>query len=274
MKYGEWRHETSTGNGAVQVINIAKQIIRNNDKNPIIYVETPFEQSMCLTIPGITFENIKFFENKEVEYDTANWGGYDNPLFDDICMPDVYPFKNTYPSNWNDALKEPDVTLKCPEINNQILSKWTNSIVMTVREAKTHWKRVDGDMCEPNRFVNPKTFHELALHYANKGFKVVRIGSIKETPFPKHENIFDFAMCHNRYFIEDLYLIQNSKLFVSCDSGVWPMAGGMKKKMLLTNVAKKGYTEWLPSMCKVMFKKDGHIDNTFEEIKNEIDQML
>jgi hypothetical protein len=81
-------------------------------------------------------------------------------------------------------------------------------------------------------------------------------------------------MYHDRYFLEDLYLIQNSRLFVSCDSGVWPMAAGMKKKMLLTNVAKEGYTEWLPKMCKRMFKKDGWIDNTFTEIRDQMDVML
>ena len=49
MKYAIWRHENALGNSAEDTINIAKQIIRNNDEDPHIFVETDFQRCFIIT---------------------------------------------------------------------------------------------------------------------------------------------------------------------------------------------------------------------------------
>jgi len=278
MKYGIWRHENALGNGAGHTVGLWKYIDRTGDKDPIVYVENDFQKDWALCIPRITEDRIKYFseitENK-MEFGTPNWGGYDNPDLSDILMPNVYPFPKTYPGQWNDLMNPPHNPLIFPKLiyeNKHNLPE--NAIVINIRERGTYWKRHDGGESEEWRFVDPKTFFDFSLHYANKGIKVVRIGDKNQTPTPAHENILDFALVKNRRMLDDMFLISQSRLFVSCDSGVWPMAAGFHVKLFLTNVIKEWYNKWvLDELVAKAFKpKNG--DTSLEDLITVTDYML
>ena len=238
MKYGIWRHENALGNSAEHTVGLAKHIARVKDKDPIVFVETDFQKDFVLCIPEITPERVKFFDPIE-SMSKEHWKGYDNEELKDIFMPNPYPFYKTYPARWADLSDEPDVTLRFPEKyyeNKHNLPE--DAIVIFIREYGTYWKRHDGSTAEPHRFVDPMTFFNIAIHYAEQGYTVVRIGDRNQARAPNHKNIIDFAMEENRTMLDDLYVISKSKVFLSCDSGMWPMAGGMKKNLVLSNVAK------------------------------------
>jgi hypothetical protein len=231
-------------------------------------------------------ENVMFFD-KLFELDKLSTTAQNHEFFKDIYMPDVYfsNLPNHYPSVWTDLknikhfLRFPDKTYK--DVHN--LPK--EAIVLSIREHGTYDKRVDGAHCDPNRSVNIETFFNLALNYANKGYKVVRIGDKNQTPLPTHENILDFALVEKRRILDDLYLIKNCKVFLSCDSGLWPMAGGLKKNLVLSNVVsvfsgnippKYDIVNWLPQETStVLYKQDKvSIDNTIEQLTEAINKFL
>ena len=122
-------------------------------------------------------------------------------------------------------------------------------------------------------------FFKLSIHYANLGYKVYRIGDKNQTPMPEHENIVDFAKIEDKNIMDDLYLLSKSKVFISTDSGIWPMVGGMKKNMVLTNMTscmnKMSIIDWLPKeTTKVHLKKNFIYDNTLDEIINSTNYFL
>jgi len=280
MKYGIWRHENALGNSAEHTIGLAKQLKRSGDKDAHIFVEKHFQKAYAMCIPGIKESDISFFKDlKKMNYGHPLWAGYDNTELDDIYMPDPYPFKNTYAASWSGLSDEPDETLTFPEDeydNKHNLPE--EAIIMSIREKGTYAKRIEGAYSEPERFVNPHTFFALALQYAEQGQKVVRIGDKKQTPMPKHDNILDFALVDDRDMLDDLFLISKSKVFLSCDAGVWPMAGGMKKNLVLCNVTGMYYIQWLsPETSTVIHKKDNYnyyLDNSLEELREAVDKYL
>ena len=100
---------------------------------------------------------------------------------------------------------------------------------------------------------------------------------------PKHENIRDFALEDNRTMLDDLYVVSESKVFLSCDSGIWPIIGGMKKNMVLSNMVSASYksaiTDWLPKeSTEVLFKSHDEeglwVDNSFEQLKTAVERFL
>jgi putative glycosyltransferase (TIGR04372 family) len=278
MRYGIWRHENAFGNAAEHVINLANAIRDLDDDDVEIFVEHEWQKDMALCIPNVKENQIKFFPCLEdMKYSTSSWAGYDNEKLLDIRMPGVYPFPCQYPAHW-DNLKKENVVLKCPD---EYISKHNlpeNAIVMTLREKSTFEHRNDGMNYENQRFVDPAPFHQLALYFANQGEKVVRIGSAKETPFPKHPNILDFAKVTDRRLLDDFYVIQKSKLFVCCDSGIWPIGAAMKKNMVVTNAyGVGGYMVWMSQYptVKVLYKTNNFTtDNTFVDILTACYELL
>lgn len=277
MKYGIWRHEDALGNSACHVYALCRYLNSIKDDNAIVYVEKEFQKHFVSCIPNI--KEIRMLKDEQrVDYE-KNWGGYDNELLKDIKMPDVYPFKHTFPSDWKDLIGETEACLKFPtSIYKNKHNLPSDSIVITIRENGTFWKRVDGSTAEPSRFVIPKTFFDIALYYANKGYKVVRLGDKNQTPLPKHENIIDFAMEENRTMMDDLYVISKCKVHLSCDSGVWPMTAGLKRNLILSNVTsafnKIDIVDWLPKERSKYFFKDNMVDNTFEQLKEAVNYFL
>jgi putative glycosyltransferase (TIGR04372 family) len=286
MKYGIWRHENALGNGAEHVINLAQTIKLWEDDSPEVYVENDWQRMMARCIPNITDDKIKLFPDlASMEYKSSNWLGFNNLSLQDIYMPGVYPFIKTYPAGWNNLLihENPPLVFPVDDYKN-IHALPKDVIVITLREHKTHWKREEGDSSEHQRYVKIDTFHKLALYYADLGYKVVRIGSNKETDFPKHENIIDFAKYTNRTLLDDLYLIDNSRVFISTDSGIWPMACGLKRKTVVTNVSYYGnqYTQWVPKeTTSIMFKENlvanlscSCTDNNINDIIKSVERFL
>lgn len=271
MKYCIWRHENALGNAAEQVVNLSNYIFSHNDTEPVVYVESEFQFDFCRCIPNVKKENIHFYPS-EIDLSDLRQSCKNFPdFFKDVYMPDVYfSDYNCYPSVWANLVGGRNI-LKFPneEYNNlQIKEK---SIVIAFREHGTYWKRVDGATCEPERFVNINTFFDIALYYANKGYTVYRIGDINQADMPNHENIVDVAKMKDRRMIDDLYLLANTKLFISCDSGVWPMAAGLRTNLILSNVTSAyrnmAIVNWLPKETSKYLMKAGR-DNTFDEIIN------
>ena len=287
MKYGIWRHDDALGNSAEHVYGLSQYLNLNPDENPEIYVEHEFQKYFALCIPGITEKNIKFFpkvfDNLEISLvvDRLMNKLYSEEEFKDILMPSSYAHHGkTYGGMWEDLQISPETKLIFNEENYINTHNIPNdTIVLQFRETKTFWKRIDGNNCEPSRFVNIDTFFKIALHYANLGYKVYRIGDVKQTPMPEHENIIDFAKVENKTINDDLYLLSKCKVFISTDSGIWPMVGGMKKNMVITNMTscqnKMSIVDWLPKeTTKVHLKQKFIHDNTFEEIINSANSFL
>ena len=103
------------------------------------------------------------------------------------------------------------------------------------RERGTYDKRIDGANSDLDRFVDHKVFHEIATHFADLGNIVVRLGDKNQVPMPKHKNIIDLPFYENKTMMDDLFVMSKSKVFISTDSGIWPIAGAMRKNMILTN---------------------------------------
>lgn len=285
-KYGIYRHENALGNSAEQTVNLCQFIQKNNDSKPIIYVETEFQRDFTLCIPRVKSENIHFYDRSKLNVEDLR-SEMSNPFLQDVYMPDVYfsilPYH--YPSVWMD-LKGFQHHLRFPfEIYENKFNLPEKSIVIQLREANTYWKRIDGSNCEPHRNVDIKTFFDLALYFANQGYKVVRIGDPKQTPMPKHENILDFAKVEDKRMLDDLYLVATSKVFLSCDSGIWPMAGGMHKNLVLSNVTstqfhgnKSFITDWLLKETSIVIPKERRgncfIDNSLETLISAVNRFI
>lgn len=280
MKYGIWRHENALGNSAEQTVNLNDFIIKSGDDDPHIYVETEFQKDFALCIQGITEDRVHFFD-QSLPLAQLNKNTH---LVKDIYMPDVYfGGGKCYPSTWQ-YLADIEHKLIFPEDtyeNKHDLPK--GAIVMSIRESGTYNKRVDGSMCEPNRFVNPNTFFELSKILANEGYTVIRIGDKNQKPMPDHKNIFDFAKVENRRMLDDLFLINHAAVFLSCDSGIWPISGGLKTPLILSNVTsvfnsnppKMSIVDWLPKeTSKVLFKSNGREDNSLEELLENVRNFL
>lgn len=278
MKYLIWRHENALGNSAEQTVGLAKYLYKNPDDNIRIFVENPFQYFFALCIPGITDDKISILSQSACHTNQLESILKFSP-YSDLVIPSVYwndkMKQKKYTGSWSELVGEPEQALKFPvACYNNKHSLPENTILIQIRERGTYYKRVDGAESEPQRFVNPETFFKVALHYAENGYKVVRIGDPNQTAMPQHPNIIDFAKFHNKSMFDDLYLIATCKVFLSSDSGVWPMAGGMKKNLVLSNVAGTHYVKWLPKeTTKVLFKNNGQ-DNSFEELVSAVDSFL
>lgn len=280
MKYGIWRHENALGNSAEQAVNLSNFIQKNKDDKPVILVEKEFQKDFALCIPGVKESNVHFYEST-LDLENLSKHGH---MLKDVCMPDVY-FNNNphhYPSVWKD-LSNLEFNLEFPEDtyeNKHNLPK--GAIVMAIRENGTYWKRVDGASSDPGRSVNPQTFFDVALHFAEKGHTVIRVGDKNQTPMPEHENIIDFSKFEDTRMLDDMFLIKYAKVFLACDSGIWPMAGGFGSPLILSNVTsvfssnppKYEITSWLSEKNSVVLYKKNRQDNSFDELVESVNKFL
>ena len=79
--------------------------------------------------------------------------------------------------------------------------------------------------------------------------------------------------------MDDLFLVHNSKVFLSCDSGIWPLAAAMRKNLVLSNIVsamnKFEIVDWLPeSTTELLFKEAWRHDNSFEQLIKAVDRFL
>lgn len=154
------------------------------------------------------------------------------------------------------------------------------------REAGTYWKRVDGANSEPERFVDPRSFHQLAIKLANLGFKVFRTGDSRQQPMPNHPNICDLTRQENWNLLDDLYVISRASLCIFTDSGIWPLAAALGRLTLITNIAsdqdqgrltRPWIFGWLPNTTTCLRKSwNGreYLDNSVDEIFTESYSLL
>ncbi len=187
MKYLIWRHENALGNSAEQTVGLAKYLKANPDPEAIVYVENYFQQHFALCIPGV--EQIKKLD--AALCDTSNLESIlQVPEYADIHIPSVYyrgGDQRKYPGSWSELKGMPERALFFPFHDSYITEEKINNlpkepILIQIREKGTFYKRVDGADAEPLRFVNPETYFKVALHYANLGYQVVRIGDKNQTP--------------------------------------------------------------------------------------------
>lgn len=277
MNYLVWRHESSIGNSAEQVIGLAKYLHNYPDDDVVILCETDFQVAFCMCIPGIGIKNIAQLDSSNCDLTKIKSILQEYPR---LIIPNVYKDSTiqqpAYWGGWKDLENEPHNILKFPKnyIHDQILNLPKDAIIIQIREKGTYWKRVDGAESEPLRFVNPQTYFDVALFYANHGHTVVRLGDANQTPMPEHKNILDFAKFEGRKMMDDLWLIANSKVFLSSDSGIWPMAGGFGTNLVLSNVVGHHYTDWLPKETSTVIFKEGEKDNSFEQLINAVNKYL
>ena len=290
MNYGVWRHENALGNSAEQVVNLSNFIKEKNDSSPVIFVETEFQKDMAMCIPN---SEIKFYDLSEDELTKLNEISNTNRIIkylENIYMPDVYfdEYNLNYPSIWMN-LKNKNNKLRIPSSYIPKIEADERTICIQIREPKTYWKRSDGDNYDLERFVDKKVYFEVALYFANRGFKVVRIGDRNQTPMPAHENIIDFALEINRTMMDDLYISSKSKCFLSCDSGIWPTAYALGASLIVSNVTstmRKGtlykpeIMNWMDNAVikhkkwhKKWFRGE-YIDNKKEELIDAINGFL
>jgi putative glycosyltransferase (TIGR04372 family) len=285
MNYGVWRHENALGNSAEQVVNLSNFIKEINDPNPVIYVETEFQKHMAMCIPNA---EIRFYELSEAELSKLNEIKNTKKIsdyFKDIYMPDVYfsDYSLNYPSVWKNLTQKKN-ELRIPDWFVPKFDIDANTICIQIREPKTYWKRIDGDNCELDRFVEKEIYFEIALYFADKGYKVVRIGDSKQTPMPEHENIIDFALEKERTMMDDLYISSKSRCFLSCDSGIWPVAYALGANLIVSNVTsavqKPEIMDWmdkaivLPKKWKKKWFGGKYIDNSKEDLIDAINSWL
>jgi len=88
---------------------------------------------------------------------------------------------------------------------------------------------------EPERFVDPAPFIELARHYTRRGFKVIRIGDPASLRFPAMPGLFDAAHWPEKRLVHDMYFIQRSSVLLGTDSGVWPLGVALGTPTILSN---------------------------------------
>jgi len=78
--------------------------------------------------------------------------------------------------------------------------------------------------------------------------------------------------------LDDLYVIYNSKVYITTDSGIWPVIGGLKQNMVFSNIVAGSYkpdvVNWLPPETTRCLYKNGSIDNTLEEIINVVEKLI
>ena len=296
MKYAIWRHENALGNSAEQVVNLSAFIKDNKDEDPIIYVETEFQFCMALCIPNVRRENVRYFNKDKLMLDKLHINFLENDFLHDIYMPDVYfnGLPLVYPSTWG-AINNSNFKLEFPsDLYENKFNIPSDSIVFHVREEGTYDKRVEGSKEDPQRFVKPEAILELMYIYADMGFQVVQIGDNKQKRASRHKNILDLCG-EDTNILDDLYAINSSIVFLSCDSGIWPMAGGLRKNLILSNVTsvysrKKRFKKhsvkmvkpeiisWLPyKTSRVLFKelvKGKFSDNSINQLKLAIDSFI
>lgn len=315
VRFGLWRHEDSIGNSVEHTYALAFYLF-NNNINPAeveFLVEHEWQKYFVSCIQGVKEENIKFFSCSPKTPEGRQ-------KYCDVYMPCVYCGKDgykSYNSNWQyiNSQDVSNVTLKFEDksyVNKFDLPK--NAVVLFHRENSGWHDNKNRSVIEKQRFIsNIDTFHDLAKFYADSGHKVVKIGDMLQKPLPgqytkfkhgvqhEHPNIIDFTKYIGQdlqplWTLEDyLFLLQNCKIFISCDAGIWPMAGAMKKKMVFCNAVATGakykvtsthidkqylepvkphYSLWLPrETTKVLLKSIWYhrlvlkySDNTFEEI--------
>lgn len=290
MNYGIWRHENALGNSAEQIVNLSNFIKEKKDDQPVIYVEKEFQKHMAMCIPNA---EIKFYALSGEELNKLNEIQKTEKVLEIlkyIYMPDVYFSENAlnYPSVWAN-LKNKKNELRIPDSYVPVIGVDEKTICIQIREPNTYWKRVDGDNFDLERFVNKDIYFEVALYFANRGFKVIRIGDSKQTPMPSHENITDFALRTSRTMLDDLYICSKSKCFLSCDSGIWPAAYALGANLIVSNVTstmKKGslykpeIMNWM-ERATILEKKwqrnwlrGQYMDNRKEELIDAINKYL
>ena len=67
------------------------------------------------------------------------------------------------------------------------------------------------------------------------GLAVARLGGPEQKPLPFHENIFDFAGA-DPSLRTDLQVLASSSVVLFTDSGFWPMAVGLGKRTIISDV--------------------------------------
>lgn len=213
---------TALGNCVVDHVCLAKYKRRSGCRIGILFdPEIQFHQDLCVSNPYL-----------DAAVSTEEFAG------DPAKLPEPthgrtwhYLIENTEPARL--AVPPQIIDKVAPELFDRGLHPGDRIITIHAREPG--FVHLPTPNHEHERFVDPKPFMELALHFAERGFKVVHIGDPACTPFPEHPNVLDAAHWPNKRLIHDLILIQSSELLVATDSGVWPIGVAFGTPTVLSN---------------------------------------
>jgi putative glycosyltransferase (TIGR04372 family) len=232
VKYIVFRHDNAFGNSAEQIIVIAQAIAKNKDFDPRIYVENNWQKSFASLIPQVRIENIHVIGQSINPLEIQS--RLDLPIIlQDALYPSYYRPNDvhTYKCGWEHISRFDGSLLKYRGNRSESFD-----VVIQFRERGTWDRRVDGRLSDPQRDVKTKTYHRLILALADSGLRVARIGDAEQSKLPTHRNIKDFALDFDKDLERDIALIAQARLFVTSDSSLWPLAAGLGKKVLMTNV--------------------------------------
>ena len=239
MKYLVYRHDNAFGNTAELVVNLANILRENRTSASEIVCEFNWQKDLILLIPGVN-EQCVVIEPRLDEYYADGWRGL-NAKYPDILIPSYYATAfhgEVFEAGWEYLPELKFRSTPLLQIPNDYVPQASIKfdVVIQFRERGTWDRRVDGRFSEPQRDVNYKRFHRVVTKLSRLGYSVARIGDEKQKKLPGHARIRDFKDC-GLNLRNDVNLINNSILFVSTDSSIWPIAAGLGKEMLLTNVA-------------------------------------
>ena len=215
------------GNSLGVILNLYKHVLRMGlaGKIEVHYIKN-YHRDMLLCVPVFHEGIIKF---KKITLLTRAMDKFG-----------IAPY-STYPCSWLTLRDEPVVRLEIPKQYKRTFDVPVNSISIHVRE-KGSWDLKDW---EPERFVDVKPFHKIAIKYADMGYRVIQIGDPNMTRFPKHPNIFTLSHVQNKTLMDDFYAISKSRCFLATDSGMWPAGVAFNTPTILSNSCQP-VSRWWP----------------------------
>ena len=233
MNYVIWRHDNAFGNTAEQVLCLATHLKDKMDTLEYVLVEHGWQKQFVLLIPGIRDDQIVIF-GSELGNSYKNKWKISGFASSSISVPSYYASAEAefFPCGWEFIPKMSEPILK-----SNLISEDAFDVVIQFRERGSWNRRIDGRFSEPQRDVSVRVFHKLIQRLANSGYTIARIGDSVQKPLGQHFRIKDYATTEPSDLLRDLKLINSCHLFISTDSSIWPLAAGLGKSLLMTNVA-------------------------------------
>jgi putative glycosyltransferase (TIGR04372 family) len=139
------------------------------------------------------------------------------------------------------TFNEADHLLAKEKLNALKISHKDKLVCFHIRESSYVQNRYKSDFSkgifdyQNKRNCNIEQFYPAMTYFANKGYKVLRMGRDMATKLPSlHENIIDYAAIHHDEFL-DIYISAHCDFFIGVDSGIDSLALIFRRPSLICN---------------------------------------